>query len=821
MAVAPPREFRTHAPIEQMATLGAAELTPDKLLDGTLDLLLGMGFDSARFYEVTRDRAQDQREVVVLTAEAGRDSGLLGEPYPLSTATLVVKGDGSRAAIGSADDFPGDEPKWLDDLKLRECRWIEIPVTERKRLVGVLAGDWRHEQDLSPENIADLEMVGAYLGAQLGLKPIALLDGYRRMRTELAEAAPPRDVVSAAAHYLREAFDAAAVAVFAFSWNEQNLTKVYERFDPRFEARKQSDPPASDQTYAVTDFLTGRAWTDDDWRHIVSFRSLRANSQQHVNQESNDYHAAIVGPVTSVLYGVVGTQDPRYLIRLINRATKPKVPLAREALMLESVVSDIGRDVDAAIANQRARNLERMTNVTAQPPDPVAAVADVEDVLAHECVKDFGVLCHQEESVRFALIDFRGPSLEGVTVHSASEWDSDPLYVDAATAAVGWSIARFADASYRGGRSKLAAQLRDAGFEAAWMFPIHAGQIRGALFVPLSVTPGRRAGSQKLDRPADCGFGTISLLHAYARFLGSAVERQYAAAKVDGARRALGLMGHEVRTPVAALGSAAEKVFDRAREALEVREDGTLEDVHHALHEIAQLEERFYEHQRQVKTALDLGALVAKESEGGLHLHITSTNLYGVLARAIRQVARETIDEKHHRAFSFTPSLSARRLGRIECDPDLIHHVLKNVLRNAVKYSLPPGGGKRIDIAVIGEPQATHVGIKIRNWGFGIPEERRDLIFEPWVRGDVVDEMKAIRGMGLGLFLARRILTAHGGQILYTSEPKFQDPERLAKLEGFETEFEIRIPRDLRPGTYRHVPGDPPVPRRETKKGNG
>ena len=110
-------------------------------------------------------------------------------------------------------------------------------------------------------------------------------------------------------------------------------------------------------------------------------------------------------------------------------------------------------------------------------------------------------------------------------------------------------------------------------------------------------------------------------------------------------------------------------------------------------------------------------------------------------------------------------------------------------------------------VDLIGEPQSRWVGVKVRNWGLGVPEDRKDLIFQPWVRGGIEDYKKAIRGMGLGLYLAQRIVSAHNGSIFFTSEPTLDDTRRIKDLEGFETVFEVRIPRDLNPGTYTHLTG--------------
>jgi len=87
---------------------------------------------------------------------------------------------------------------------------------------------------------------------------------------------------------------------------------------------------------------------------------------------------------------------------------------------------------------------------------------------------------------------------------------------------------------------------------------------------------------------------------------------------------------------------------------------------------------------------------------------------------------------------------------------------LFNVLDNAVKYS--PEGGK-IDIHV--ESQELYLKIDIADTGKGIPENLHGAIFKRFFRGNDVHD---ISGVGIGLYLARKIITMQGGYIKVTSE---------------------------------------------------
>jgi two-component system, OmpR family, clock-associated histidine kinase SasA len=97
-------------------------------------------------------------------------------------------------------------------------------------------------------------------------------------------------------------------------------------------------------------------------------------------------------------------------------------------------------------------------------------------------------------------------------------------------------------------------------------------------------------------------------------------------------------------------------------------------------------------------------------------------------------------------------------LPRVYADPERIRQVMINLLDNAIKYT--PEGGK---ITISGLHRTTQkVQFSISDSGLGIPEAKRDRIFENHYRLER-DESKD--GYGIGLCLCQRIIRAHYGQI--------------------------------------------------------
>jgi signal transduction histidine kinase len=99
------------------------------------------------------------------------------------------------------------------------------------------------------------------------------------------------------------------------------------------------------------------------------------------------------------------------------------------------------------------------------------------------------------------------------------------------------------------------------------------------------------------------------------------------------------------------------------------------------------------------------------------------------------------------------------------CDPGRMEQVLTNLVSNAVKYS-PKGGRVELRIA----HQASRVRVSVSDQGIGIAPDDLKQLFEPFRRRGTSNE--SISGVGLGLFVTRRIVEAHGGSIEIESSPR-------------------------------------------------
>ncbi len=107
-------------------------------------------------------------------------------------------------------------------------------------------------------------------------------------------------------------------------------------------------------------------------------------------------------------------------------------------------------------------------------------------------------------------------------------------------------------------------------------------------------------------------------------------------------------------------------------------------------------------------------------------------------------------------------------LPAVKADRESLKHALRNLLENALKHGGKPNAWIRVTAAPATVSGRSAVCIGIQDNGPGIPEEERELVFQPFFRGRIATANQ-VHGTGLGLNLAKRIIEAHGGTLTLES----------------------------------------------------
>jgi signal transduction histidine kinase len=91
--------------------------------------------------------------------------------------------------------------------------------------------------------------------------------------------------------------------------------------------------------------------------------------------------------------------------------------------------------------------------------------------------------------------------------------------------------------------------------------------------------------------------------------------------------------------------------------------------------------------------------------------------------------------------------------------------VLRNLVSNALKYA--PNGGPVL--IVVAPRTMAEIEVSVQDEGLGVPPEWQARLFERFERVDL-PERASIRGIGLGLYIARQLIELNGGRIWVTSD---------------------------------------------------
>ncbi len=159
---------------------------------------------------------------------------------------------------------------------------------------------------------------------------------------------------------------------------------------------------------------------------------------------------------------------------------------------------------------------------------------------------------------------------------------------------------------------------------------------------------------------------------------------------------------------------------------------------------------------RQIQDLLDVSRLQAS----GMRLELSDWALPELAASVVQAFAAQTSDR-----FTFELRFTDD-LPPIHADYERIRMVLTNLISNAIKYS--PHGG-RIRIGGHPVPELDQAVVYVADQGEGIPPEEQERIFERFYR---IDNRlrRTTQGAGLGLYLSRAIIEAHGGTIRVESQ---------------------------------------------------
>jgi signal transduction histidine kinase len=296
--------------------------------------------------------------------------------------------------------------------------------------------------------------------------------------------------------------------------------------------------------------------------------------------------------------------------------------------------------------------------------------------------------------------------------------------------------------------------------------------LRSALIVPLTLGPQVLGLLVVADRAASAPFRDedLGVLQAVAGQASVSVENQRLHEQIKEANARLqeydrmksefvAIIAHDFRSPLMAIRGFAELVLEDIDLPLESRQE-FMQTIMDQTDDLARL-------------ANDT-LLISRMETGEIQFEWREVELGPLVLEAV------PLGLSRHSLQTDVPA----DLPAIVADADRIKQIVTNLLSNAVKYS-PEGGAVTVRVRRRGDQ---HILIEVADQGLGIPADQVGRLFQKFERVRTDDHLR-ISGTGLGLYICKKIVEGHGGQIWVESEP------------GRGSTFSILLPVDARAAT--------------------
>ncbi len=229
--------------------------------------------------------------------------------------------------------------------------------------------------------------------------------------------------------------------------------------------------------------------------------------------------------------------------------------------------------------------------------------------------------------------------------------------------------------------------------------------------------------------------------------------------------RILGIVSHDLRTPLAAIDAGAAVL---SRSGLAPREARIATLMHSSSRRM----------ERIIRDLLDYTRTRARKA---IPLSIRAADVGEVCARVVEETA----------LCQRAVALELHRDGDLsgEWDSDRLEQVIGNLVANAVRYATP---GTPVRVRALGEGDA--VRVEVENDGPPVPPEAVRSLFEPFQTSSGDATGAAHSGVGLGLFIVRSIAEAHGGTV------------DVRSASAGPVTFTVRLPRTSAAPAHRATP---------------
>jgi signal transduction histidine kinase len=221
----------------------------------------------------------------------------------------------------------------------------------------------------------------------------------------------------------------------------------------------------------------------------------------------------------------------------------------------------------------------------------------------------------------------------------------------------------------------------------------------------------------------------------------------------------LSIVSHELRTPLTSITGFLSVLLDEEAGPLNEQQKRFLTITKQSSHRLNFL----------ISDLLDISRIEA----GKLNLEMEACSLREILQKSVEGLKKTAVEKKIQLALD-----DSAALPNIWGDPSRLQQVSDNLISNAIKFT-PSGGTIRVSAAEKGD----FIKVSVTDNGPGLSLEEQEKVFDMFYQADA-STRRSNGGAGLGLAIARGIISMHGGQLWVES------------VKGTGSTFSFMVPRN-------------------------
>lgn len=207
---------------------------------------------------------------------------------------------------------------------------------------------------------------------------------------------------------------------------------------------------------------------------------------------------------------------------------------------------------------------------------------------------------------------------------------------------------------------------------------------------------------------------------------------------------------HELRAPTIAIKDSSELILSSKYNLSEKEKKQFLEIINRQSRILL----------AQIGSVLDAAKLKADK--------FTITKIQGDLSQAIKEEVATFLPPATKKQINLEADIPPS-LPKVSFDATRISQVMNNLLSNSIKFTKERG---TIQVVVNYRPASGEfITVSVCDTGIGIPKELQKNLFSQFVQANTTPQSLANQGTGLGLYVVKGIVEAHGGSVSLESEP--------------------------------------------------